>query len=148
MASGPPGRRQAAGLLLALSAALVLGACREKQATIGGGPTFSITSPADGESVTSPVALVLSVQGVEIGSPETGLMHFHVHVDGSSEYDVVTSTSAEVEVPPGQHTVELVLAQPNHAETDTTVSISVNVTGSSPSDGGGGYGGGGYGGGG
>lgn len=142
MTSGTSGTRPAMALVLASVLALVLGACAEEQASTGGGGTLSITSPADGASVQGPVRLVLLMPGVEIGAPEDGLMHFHVHIDGSNEFKVVSSTTAEVPVPAGQHTLEVVLAQPNHDETDTTATISVTVTGGSPAQGGGGYGGG------
>lgn len=146
MKRGTHERRSATAMVLALLApALMLGACRGTQASSGGGPTLAITSPADGASVSSPVKLVLSVQGVKIGPPETGNMHFHMHIDGSKDYTIVTSTTGEVPVPTGQHTIEVVLAEPNHTETDTTASVSVDVTAGGGSGGGGGgrYGGGG-----
>lgn len=133
-------------LFLSLSsAALVLAGCAKNQAASGSG-TLSITSPPDGASVTSPVRLVLAVKGVEIGPPSTGKMHLHIHIDGSGKYEVLTSTTDEIALPAGQHTIEVVLAQPNHTETATKASVAVTVTGGpagspSPSSGGGyGYG--------
>ena len=103
----------------------------------------SITSPADGASVMSPVELVLSVKGVEIGPPSTGKMHLHIHIDGSGKYQVLTSATDEIALSAGQHTIEVVLAQPNHTETATKASVAVTVTGgaaASPSSSSGGYG--------
>ena len=107
--------------------------------------TFSIVSPSEGATVTSPVQFVLSVKGVQIGPPETGKMHFHVHIDGSSKYLVVTSNQASTPIPAGRHTIKVVLAQPNHDETGTFASVTLMVAagGASPSPTGygGGYGG-------
>jgi VCBS repeat-containing protein len=131
-------------LFLSLSSAtLVLAGCAKNQAA-SGSATLSITSPADGASVTSPVKLVLAVNGVEIGPPSTGKMHVHIHIDGSGKYQVLTSTTAEIVLSAGQHTIEVVLAQPNHTETATKASVAVTVTGgaaaSPSSSSGGGYG--------
>lgn len=93
----------AVALCLSLSsAALVLGSCAKNQAA-NGSATLSITSPAE---------------------------HIHIHIDGSSDYQVLTRTTGQIELSPGQHTIE-VLAQPNHSQTATTASVSVTVTGGS-----------------
>jgi len=143
------------GLVTALAVALVLTGCANKQAA-GAGSGLTITSPAAGASVTSPVQLTISAGGEKIGQPSTGDRHFHVRVDGSSQYQILYSTSGSVDVPAGQHTIEVVLTEPNHTETETSASVTVTVTGgagsASPSGGGGygnggggGYGSGGYG---
>ncbi len=94
----------AVALCLSLSsAALVLGSCAKNQAA-NGSATLSITSPAE---------------------------HIHIHIDGSSDYQVLTRTTGQIELSPGQHTIEVVLAQPNHSQTATTASVSVTVTGGS-----------------
>lgn len=127
----------AAGLLL-------LSACAEEPETTeggGGGPTITVVSPADGTDVQSPVELQLSVTGAEIGPTDTGLMHFHVYVDGASDYEVVTNTSGSIDLPEGEQAVRVVLAQPNHDETDVSAEVTVNVTsGTTDGGGGGGYG--------
>ena len=113
-----------------------------------GGATVAFASPASGASVTSPVKLSFNVQGTKIGKPETGDMHLHVYVDQAADYTILYSTSGEVKVPAGQHTLKVVLAQPNHTETSTTASEQVDVTGGGSSEaptttasgGGGGYG--------
>src|SRR6266508_2164443 len=89
--------------------------------------TFSIVRPSEGATVTSPVQFVFSVKGVQIGPPETGKMHFHVHIDGSSKYQVVTTTQASIAIPAGQHTIKVVVAQPNHDETGTSASVTITV---------------------
>ncbi|HWO71828.1 MAG TPA: hypothetical protein VNP94_13930 [Actinomycetota bacterium] len=138
---------------VAAAAVLVLSACARAAPAGGGGggaPEIAIVSPADGADVVSPIELRLSVDGAEIGDPSTGLMHFHVYVGGSSDYAVLTSTTGEVAAPQGQQTIRVVLAEPNHDETDVSAEVTVNVTSGSSTTGGGytkGGGGGGYGGG-
>ncbi|MBI2238812.1 MAG: hypothetical protein HYU54_09870 [Actinobacteria bacterium] len=139
-------RRGIALVLPLLAVALGLAACAKQDSSGSGGSGLSITSPIDGASVASPLKLVLSAPGVEIGSPETGNMHFHVHIDDSKDYAVLTSAEGEIQVPGGEHTITVVLAEPNHSETDTAASVTVAVTGGateSPTKGGYGYGGGG-----
>jgi hypothetical protein len=113
----------------------------------GGGATLAFASPASGASVTSPVKLSFKVQGTKIGRPETGAMHLHVHVDQAMDYTILYATSGEVKVPAGEHTLKVVLAQPNHTETSITASEQVDVTGGGSTEaptttasGGGGYG--------
>ena len=92
-------------------------------------PTVAFATPADGAQVTSPVKLDFTVQGAKIGQPETGDMHLHIYIDQSSDYKIVYATSGQVDVPAGQHTLKVVLAQPNHTETSTTATEQINVTG-------------------
>lgn len=125
-------------------AVLLLAACAERggpAAEGSGEATITITSPKDGESAASPVKLV--VTGAEIGATDTGLMHLHVYVDDSSQYEVVESAESEVSVPAGEHTLRVVLAEANHQETAASASVSIMVTGGaggSPSPGGDDYG--------
>ncbi|HXF71460.1 MAG TPA: hypothetical protein VNO79_02470 [Actinomycetota bacterium] len=136
---------------VAAVALLLVPACARSAPAGGGGggtPTIAIVSPTEGADVASPIELRLSVDGAEIGDPSTGLMHFHVYVGGSGEYTVLTSTTGEVPAPKGQQTIRVVLAEPNHDETDVSAEVTVNVTSGSSTAGGGGYTrGGGYGGG-
>lgn len=142
-------------LVLSACAALVLAACARSGSAGGdgggGAPRVEILSPADGADVTSPIELRLAVQGAEIGDPSSGLMHFHVYVGDSGEPAVVTSTTGEIPAPRGGQTIRVVLADPNHEETDVSAEVTVNVTSGGSGGGatGGGYtkGGGGYGGG-
>jgi len=130
--------------------ALVTSACASKSGSGSGSGSgtrsISVTSPANGATVSSPVVLNLAAKGAEIGTPDTGKMHFHIYVDNSSQYTIAYTTEASVPVPPGKHTLRIVLAEPNHTETSTTTSITVTVKGGSsspspsPTSGGGGYG--------
>ena len=140
-------------ILAVAGLALVGTACASKTSTSsggsgggsGGGRSIAVVSPANGATVSSPVILNLKATGAKIGTPDTGDMHFHIYVDGSSNYTIAYTTRASVPVSPGKHTLRIVLAEPNHQETSTTTSITVDVSGgggrtSSPSTTSGGYG--------
>ena len=124
--------------VLAAAIALAIAGCASSDngnstgAQSGGGSNASVSfaSPAAGAKVSSPVDVSFNVQGAQIGQPETGKMHFHVYVDQSSAYKILYAMSGKVDVPAGQHTLKVVLAQPNHTETSTTASQQVDVTGS------------------
>lgn len=136
------GRHLAGALLTAVF--LVVASCAEDRPAEGGGggePSITVVNPADGAEVASPVMLQLSVDGAEIGSPDTGLMHFHVYVGDSDDYEVITNLSSEVPAPKGLQTLRIVLAEPNHTETDVNTTVSVDVTSGAGGAGGGGYGG-------
>jgi len=143
----PRARTMLPVLLVAL--ALIIAGCASKSssggaASGGGGATVAFATPAAGAMVTSPVNLSFTVQGTKVGKPETGDMHLHVYVDQSSDYTILYATSGQAKVPSGQHTLKVVLAQPNHTETSTTATRRVDVTGGggaqAPTTAGGGYG--------
>ena len=119
-------KRTAAALGAALLL-LVLVACRSGPAAGSGGPSLAITSPTEGEPVTSPAQLTVQVSGTEIGPTSSGKDHFHVYL--GDNYQVVTSTQSEIELPGGEQTIRVVLAQANHEETDVSDSVTVDVTG-------------------
>lgn len=124
---------------------LVLAACaRQQPAATGGGPSIRVVSPAEGTEVASPVEVRLEAEGVEIGPPESGAMHFHVYLGDTGDYEVVTTTTAEVPLPQGEQTLRVVLAEANHTETDVSAEVTVNVTSGAAAgdDAGGAYGGG------
>jgi hypothetical protein len=111
------------------------------------GPTLKIISPAAGASVTTPFTLKIA-SNEKIGPTSTGEDHVHLYVDGSSSYQVVTSTTAKVSsLSPGKHTLMVSLAHADHSPAGATAKVTVDVTGgsggtssSSPSSGGGSYG--------
>jgi hypothetical protein len=127
---------------------VALAACRDVGTAGGGGgggeATLSIQEPQDGAEVSGKVRLAVSVAGAEIGPPESGAMHLHVYEDDSGDYEVVTSTESSVSVPNGEHSLRVVLAQPNHEETEISDEVTFNVSAASgdTGDAGGGYGGG------
>ena len=96
----------------------------------GGGMTVEIVSPDDGAEIGDPIELELD-SSEDIGETDTGLHHLHVHYDGDDEnYDIVyeegTHTPGQ-DLEPGEHTVQLVLANADHSETDVTDEITIMV---------------------
>jgi hypothetical protein len=133
-----PRARTLLPVLLGAIALIIAGCASSGYGTSGGaksgggnasGATVAFATPASGAKVTSPVKVSFNVQGAKIGKPETGDMHLHVYVDQSSNYKILYATSGQVDVPAGQHTLKVVLAQPNHTETSTTATEQVDVTG-------------------
>jgi hypothetical protein len=99
----------------------------------GGGDSemsVEITSPEDGAEVQAPVQLELA-SSVDIGDTDTGLHHFHVRYDGDAEnFDMVFEEGTytpDRDLGPGEHTVQLVLANADHSETDVTDEVTVTV---------------------
>ena len=134
----------ATALLLGL--VLFLTGCRDVGTAGGAGGgemSLSIEEPVDGAMVSGKVNLAVSVEGAEIGPTDSGAMHIHVYVDDSDDYDVVTSTESTVSVPNGEHSLRVVLAQPNHEETEISDEVTFRVSaakGDADDDAGGGYG--------
>jgi hypothetical protein len=133
-------RARARFLLPALlgAASLIVAGCASSSTGSGSGgdsgsgagnATVAFASPMSDAQVKSPVDVSFTVQGTKIGRPETGDMHLHVYVDSSSDYTILYATQGQVKVPDGQHTLKVVLAQPNHTETSVTASEKVDVTG-------------------
>jgi hypothetical protein len=140
-----PALLAAIGLAIAGCSSNGYGSSGAKSGGGSGNATVAFASPANGAQVASPVKVSFKVQGTKIGRPETGDMHLHVYVDNSSNYSILYSSSGQVQVQGGEHTLKVVLAQPNHTETSTTATVKVNVTGGgqqapTTTAGGGGYG--------
>lgn len=152
-------RQSKRGLLAAVPLSVLLmlaAACGDDDATAtgaegsdsgdsGGGSgdgdmTVEIVSPDDGAEVGDLAELELD-SSVDIGETDTGLHHFHVHYDGDDEnYDIVYEEGAhEVgqDLDEGEHTVQLVLANADHSETDATDEITVMVGSGGSGSGGG-----------
>jgi hypothetical protein len=130
-----PRRSNRLVLLVVLAAgALLAAACGdddgEAAASSGGSgdPSVSITSPADGAEVGTSFDVEMAL-GFEIGEPETGNQHIHLHFDGSDEYDIVYTDTHTAELEPGEHTVVAVVANADHSETDIqSEPVSFTVT--------------------
>jgi hypothetical protein len=132
---------------LAIVVALIVAACSSggQAGAPGGsgvaanGAAISITAPADGAEVSVPFDVQLD-STVSLGEPETGDHHAHLYFDTSTDaadYDIVYGTSSQVTRPlePGQHTITVALANPDHSLAGPTQSITVTVTGSAPAGG-------------
>ncbi|WP_395103680.1 Ig-like domain-containing protein [Actinomadura sp. SCN-SB] len=146
----------AAGFACAM---LALGGCSgagdsgDGDAAGGGGPTLTITSPAEGATVTAPVTLTFT-SSEDIGPEESGKHHVHVTIDGKTDdYEVVTSTTHRIDgLTPGRHRIGVTLQHADHSDAGASAQVNVNVAGggqttapsgggetTAPSGGGGGY---------
>jgi len=96
-----------AAAALVIFAGLVNGADR-------GEVSFEIVFPEDGATVSSPVALEVSVSGADIGRPSAGLNHIHVAVDDGRARSIYETGPISLDLEPGEHTVMVEIAGPNH----------------------------------
>ena len=105
------------------------------------GAMVYIVAPADGAVVTSPVRVVFGLKGAGVAPagvdlPNTG--HHHLLVDTSlSSFDQpipadaqhmhfgLGQTETQLELPPGQHTLQLVLGDATHTPHDPPVMSAV-----------------------
>lgn len=103
--------------------------------------TLSISDPGDGADVGEAFDVALD-SSVPLGEPDTGRHHVHLYYDGNTaegEYDLVYGTSATVDrLDPGEHTIEAVIANPDHSLTDARDEITVTVGEGEGGSGGGG----------
>lgn len=107
------------------------------------GAKVSITSPANGATVKSPVTIAFAIEGMTLApagtsDPNTG--HHHVLIDtglppldqpipkdASHVHFGQAQTEGQVELSPGQHTLQLLLADGNHVPHDPPV-VSEQIT--------------------
>jgi hypothetical protein len=108
------------------------------------GARVSIASPADGAVVSSPVKVVFAIEGMTVvpagdAAPDSG--HHHLLVDAPLPADLSQpipkdeqhlhfgkgQTDTDLALPPGQHTLILVLGDANHVPHDPPV-VSEPVT--------------------
>lgn len=103
-------------LPLSMSAALAaLALCFSLGTAVAAdGPAFTIVSPTEGATLTSPVTVTVEVENAEIGRPADGLNHLHIAVDDGRGKSIYESTPQVYELAPGSHTIYVELAGPNH----------------------------------
>jgi hypothetical protein len=115
--------------------ALAAAACTESdtggQASGDGEPTIGFASPEGGASVAVPFDVELD-SSVPLGEPETGNHHAHIYFDtapGAADYDIVYGTTWQVtrQLAPGEHTLTVALANPDHSLAGPTQEITVVV---------------------
>ena len=108
------------------------------------GAKVMFTEPADGATVTSPVKVVMGVEGAEVkpaGALVAGTGHHHVIVDGQpvEQGEVVPkddthihfgdgSTETELELAPGEHTLTLQFADGMHRSYGRALSKTITIT--------------------
>jgi len=128
---------------------LSLAACGQenemKRTPSPAGAKVFFIEPADGATVTSPVTVRFGIEGMEVApagtdKPNTG--HHHVLVDVALEdYDVPIpaddahrhfgkgQTETQLELAPGEHTLQLILGDQDHIPHDPVVeSESITIT--------------------
>jgi len=98
------------------------------------GATIGFVTPADGATVSIPLDVELEAS-VPLDEPETGNHHAHLYFDtstDSADYDIVYGTNWEVtrDLAPGEHTITVALANPDHSLAGPTQEITVTVDGS------------------
>ena len=106
-------------------------------------------APADGATVTSPVTVRFGLRGMGVApagvdSPNTGHHHLLIDVDEAPAFDMPLpatdtvrhfgggQTEVELELPPGEHTLQLVLGDmlhTPHAPPVVSETITITVTG-------------------
>jgi hypothetical protein len=133
----------AVGLLLgAVAQAADPGAAMPREKSPEGARVY-IISPKDGKTVTSPVTIRFGLKGMGVAPagvayPNTG--HHHLIVDAelpdptkpvpSDEHHIhfgKGQTQVTLDLPPGQHTLQLVLGDKNHVPHDPPV-VSKPIT--------------------
>jgi hypothetical protein len=110
------------------------------------GAVATITSPRDGETVTSPFKVTMDLQGMTVvpagdTTPDSG--HHHLLIDAGLPADLAQplpkddqhlhfgqgQTETELTLPPGQHTLQLLLGDANHVPHDPPVaSAPITIT--------------------
>jgi len=93
--------------------------------------TIGFVTPADGGTVSIPLDVELEAS-VPLDEPETGNHHAHLYFDASTDsadYDIVYGTTWEVtrDLAPGEHTIIVALANPDHSLAGPTQEITVTV---------------------
>jgi hypothetical protein len=132
-------------LALAFVIAMVAAACSDAAGGNAGEQTIAIASPADGATVSIPFDVQLE-SSVPIGEPETGNHHAHLYFDtdtDAADYDIVYTNTWQVtrDLAPGEHTIIVALANPDHSLAGPTQEIHMTVSADGGSDGGSGDGG-------
>jgi hypothetical protein len=112
------------------------------------GAKVSFVAPKNGAQVTSPVKIVMSVEGVKLvpaGKPEAGSGHHHIYIDAAAPSGPATAlaipaddnhkhfgkaqTETELALSPGKHTLQLVFGDGAHVPHDPPlVSKKITIT--------------------
>jgi hypothetical protein len=133
-------RRRLAPLALLATLALTALACGDDDtatSAVGsesgdgsGEMTISIADPAEDTQVGRSFDVTVE-SSVPLGEPDTGRHHVHLYYDGNTaegDYDIVYGTTATVDrLDAGEHTIEAVIANPDHSTTDARDEITVTV---------------------
>jgi hypothetical protein len=131
--------QRSTGLVAALAVvALVVAACGAGATSSGGaeggaaaGASISFASPSDGASVSVPFDVQLTAS-VPLADPSTGEHHAHIYFDtgtDAADYDIVYGNTWTVtrQLSPGQHTLIVALANPDHSLAGPKQQITITV---------------------
>lgn len=125
--------RQASLVLAVLGVAAVTGAfalAEEPDAAAHHDVTIAIAGPADGATVPAgAVPVEIELTGAELAgeSSSEDAGHLHVYLDGEV-VDMPSALDVEVDVPPGEHELEVEFVDADHAALDPPVADSVTIT--------------------
>lgn len=111
----------------ALALALLIGAPPAFAESAAPAASFQIEAPTAAATVRSPVSVKILVRGATIGSPEDGLDHLHIAVDHGEVVPVYKMPLAPLKLAPGQHTLEVDLAGPDHRPLTAPQSVTFTV---------------------
>ena len=110
------------------------------------GSAVTISEPADGATVSSPVKVCMSVKGVEVEPAKNGVNkgkgHHHILVDVGLPADLSKpigkdanhihmgdgSTCKEIKLSAGKHSISTLFAKGNHVPYDPPLTAKVSVT--------------------
>jgi hypothetical protein len=95
-----------------------------------GGPTLSITEPANGASVTVPF-MVKVTSSEQLGTTESGKHHVHLYFDDNqNDYTVVESDTAKItNAPTGRHVLHVSLRNANHSAAGAEAQVELTIGG-------------------
>ena len=130
-------------LTLVLSAFLATGLVFARTPSPEGAQVY-IISPADGATVRSPVTVVFGLRGMGVapaGVDKPGTGHHHLLIDVANSPDLAKplpadarhkhfgggQTETTIELPPGKHTLQLILGDKNHVPHNPVV-MSEKIT--------------------
>lgn len=136
--------RKHARILAGVAAAgLLLGACGDDGNSGADDAEVEFAGISDGDTVASPVSISFEVEGITVspaGDVVDGEGHFHVMIDvpcvavgetipndDNHKHFGDGSTSAELELEPGEHTLCLQLGDGAHAALEPTDEITITV---------------------
>jgi hypothetical protein len=123
----------ARSLALGIAVALIAAGCSvgAEDAADAEDATIGFVAPSDGSSVSIPFDVELEASEA-LDEPSTGNRHAHIYFDtgtDAADYDIVYGTAWEVtrELAPGDHTLTVALANPDHSLAGPTEEITVTV---------------------
>lgn len=93
-------------------------------------PSFQIASPADGDTVTSPVTVKLALKNFAIAAPgavKANEGHFHYYIDNGTYNALADSAFTLNSLPAGPHTIRVTMQKGDHSDYGLEQWIRINV---------------------